>query len=330
MILVTSASRSALWPPSDAREHQRESRRELFLLLGAAAGLLVVALLLGRSALGLAGPLDQLASWTDGPPGLAALRVLRVGLLVGSIAFITWLGILAVMCVPQRTATSPRLARLPFSRLVRQALVGTVAFALVGSSGGAAIAASRPAVVADDATGGQRWPELPQQQTVAAAPAARQVTTPTTTADSAIVRTPMILPKLVVPTTAASPPPTDSSTAKPTVPIPAGPSIADVFELTFAESRPLNNADIARSVPHMTSSTRIVRAGESFWSIAEDEVLTTVDEATDADIADYWCRLIERNRARLPDPANPDLLWVGAILSLPDRSPSHPGPNTTK
>ena len=65
------------------------------------------------------------------------------------------------------------------------------------------------------------------------------------------------------------------------------------------------------------TATRIVRAGESFWSIAEDEVLTSVDEATDADVADYWRRLIEDNRARLPDPTNPDLLWVGSALTLP-------------
>ena len=66
-----------------------------------------------------------------------------------------------------------------------------------------------------------------------------------------------------------------------------------------------------------SASTRIVRAGESFWSIAEDEVLTSVDEATDAAVIDYWHRLIERNRSRLPDPTNPDLLWTGLELVLP-------------
>jgi nucleoid-associated protein YgaU len=63
--------------------------------------------------------------------------------------------------------------------------------------------------------------------------------------------------------------------------------------------------------------SRTVKAGESFWSIAENEVLVHVDEATDHDIAAYWRLLIEANRDRLPDRNNPDLLWVGTQLQLP-------------
>lgn len=314
--------------PTQHRGEQLAARRELLLLLATATGLLVVATLLGRTPLGLTGSPSHRASWTDGPPGLGALRMLRIVLLIGSITFITWLGVLTAMCVPRRTTASTQLARLPFGRLVRQALIGTVTLGLVGSCGGAAIAESRPAVVADDATGGQRWPDLPQQQPTATS--SRHVTKPAKAADSAIVRTLAILPELAVPTTAAPPATADSPTTKSSALAPAGPSLVDAFEVRISESRSSNNADNARPVHHMTSSTRIVRPGESFWSIAEDEVLTTVDEATDADIADYWRRLIEHNRARLPDPTNPDLLWVGAILSLPDRSPNLPGPNTAK
>lgn len=39
--------------------------------------------------------------------------------------------------------------------------------------------------------------------------------------------------------------------------------------------------------------------------------------ATDHDIARYWSRLIEANRAGLVDPANPDLVFRGQELVLP-------------
>ena len=314
MLLVTSASPVPARGPHDPRTQQRDARRQLLLLLSAAVGLVLVAILLGRSPLGLTGSPSHLASWSDGPPGLAALRVLRVVLLVGSVMFLSWLGLLAVMCVPRRTVASTRLTRLPFSCLVRRALVGTVALALAGSSGGVAIAASRPAVVADDATGGQRWPELPQQpRTTTPAPRA---TTPLSEADAAIVRTPTILPRLARPTSSATSPPTSVSAVKPLHTLPAGPSSALVFEPRFTARPSSIGADIPQSTLRDSGETRVVRAGESFWSIAEDEVLTTVDEATDADIARYWQRLIETNRARLPDPTNPDLLWVGTTLTL--------------
>ena len=35
------------------------------------------------------------------------------------------------------------------------------------------------------------------------------------------------------------------------------------------------------------------------------------------DVADYWMTLIEANRRRLHDPANPDLLFPGQTLDLP-------------
>lgn len=357
MLLVSSVS-SSVWPHADARTLQRRARREVLLLLATATCLLVLALLLGRTPLGLTGAARHRASWTDGPPGLAALRLLRVALLVGSVAFVTWLAVLAVMCVPRRTAASMRLVRLPLGRLVRAALVGTVALGVAGSSGGDVIAASRPAVVADDATGGQRWPDLPQQP-VAATPTSR-VTTPLTTppttpasagsassagsagsvapavptrADGKIQRALTILPRLVGPTTSSRPtaasavhsiaslPDPIGLVREPIASMPAGPSLADAFDPRIAES----DSSIATRTPLIAAgdatSTRIVRAGESFWSIAEDEVLGSVDEATDADVIDYWRRLIGHNRSRLPDPTNPDLLWVGTALVLPPFTP---------
>jgi nucleoid-associated protein YgaU len=58
----------------------------------------------------------------------------------------------------------------------------------------------------------------------------------------------------------------------------------------------------------------VVAAGDSFWSLAVDAV---ADDPGRGDVGDYWRRLIAANRARLVDPANPDLLYAGQVLALP-------------
>ncbi len=326
MLLMTSVSPLPVCRPPDPRVLQREARRELLLLLGTATGLLAVAIVLGRSPLGLAGPPGHMTSWTEGAPGLVALRMLRIVLLVGSATFVVWLATLAVMCVPRRAGVSTLLAHLPLGTLVRRALVGTVALALAGSSGGSAMAAARPAVVANDATGGQRWPDLPQQPSPTTPPTGPSVpSTPAPqayaqprTPDPAILRTRTILPPLGTPTTTSSLPPDTASPATPiTSTVPAGPRLLGMFEPMFEEDRPSIDTDDSQSSADESVSTRTVRAGESFWSIAEDEVLTKIDEATDEDVSAYWKQLIDINRARLPDPNNTDLLWVDTVLTLP-------------
>jgi hypothetical protein len=65
-------------------------------------------------------------------------------------------------------------------------------------------------------------------------------------------------------------------------------------------------------------ATHTVVAGESFWSIAEGEVARRLGRPpTDPDVAPYWLRLIDANRDRLVDPAEPDLLHPGQTLLLP-------------
>jgi hypothetical protein len=63
-----------------------------------------------------------------------------------------------------------------------------------------------------------------------------------------------------------------------------------------------------------------VEHGDNLWSIAE-AVVTAYDggEPDQRTIAAYWLRLIERNRANLADPDDPDLLFCGQWLDLPDR-----------
>lgn len=61
-----------------------------------------------------------------------------------------------------------------------------------------------------------------------------------------------------------------------------------------------------------------VRPGDHLWHVAE----TTLARAwgrppTDAEVAPYWTAVVEANRSRLIDPANPDLIRPGQVLSLP-------------
>jgi hypothetical protein len=61
-----------------------------------------------------------------------------------------------------------------------------------------------------------------------------------------------------------------------------------------------------------------VAAGECFWSITSDLVHDAKGHAvTDAELIAPWKALIDANRAQLPDPANPDLLYVGTVLTIP-------------
>jgi len=69
--------------------------------------------------------------------------------------------------------------------------------------------------------------------------------------------------------------------------------------------------------PATTATWWTVRPGESFWSEAERVARSRSGAATDVDISDYWTTLIEHNRDRLVDPANPDLIYPGQRFELP-------------
>ncbi|MFM7069881.1 MAG: LysM peptidoglycan-binding domain-containing protein [Actinomycetes bacterium] len=72
-------------------------------------------------------------------------------------------------------------------------------------------------------------------------------------------------------------------------------------------------------VPDAPSAMVTVRSGDNFWSIARSELERRGHEnATGAEIARYWQRLIERNRSRLANPGNPNLITPGQVFELPD------------
>ncbi len=72
------------------------------------------------------------------------------------------------------------------------------------------------------------------------------------------------------------------------------------------------------TVPAPTGEEVVVAPGDSFWSIAVDALVdATGRRPADRDVVGYWQRLIESNRGRLVDPANPDLLFPGQTISVP-------------
>jgi nucleoid-associated protein YgaU len=75
------------------------------------------------------------------------------------------------------------------------------------------------------------------------------------------------------------------------------------------------------STPAATSpvASWTVAPGDSFWSIAEEVVGDALGgPPTDAEIVNYWRRLIETNRAELVS-GDPDLILPGQVFTLPPR-----------
>jgi hypothetical protein len=71
------------------------------------------------------------------------------------------------------------------------------------------------------------------------------------------------------------------------------------------------------------ADTWTIAPGENLWFVARD---TLADEwarpPTATEVLSYWKSLIDQNRDRLPDPGNPDLVFTGTVLELPEAPPS--------
>ncbi len=79
----------------------------------------------------------------------------------------------------------------------------------------------------------------------------------------------------------------------------------------------------ARSQAAAPVTTWTIRPGDSFWSVAHG-VLTEAwrRPPTDAELMPYWRVLIARNRSRLVDSDNADLVYAGQVFELPPPPPS--------
>lgn len=85
----------------------------------------------------------------------------------------------------------------------------------------------------------------------------------------------------------------------------------------------VDDHDDAPADPTPDEREHEVAAGEHLWAIAEATVAdATGGSPTDTQVHAYWEVLIEDNRDRLADPHNPDLIFPGQRLVLPDVAPA--------
>ncbi len=118
------------------------------------------------------------------------------------------------------------------------------------------------------------------------------------------------------PTAPARPTTTPPTTAAPTTAVPAAGATTAGTPGAGAPKASAPPAVAGPTSPGPGSWT--VRPGDHFWSVAERVLADAWGRAaTDAEVGNYWRSLVDANRSRLSDPANPDLLFPGQPLTVP-------------
>jgi len=91
---------------------------------------------------------------------------------------------------------------------------------------------------------------------------------------------------------------------------------ADVADIPDEAQDPSSD-EATRPAP--AERTWTVRSGDHLWSIASRALSERLDRRPTTDeLLPYWASLIEANRDRLVDPANPDLILAGQVFVLPE------------
>jgi hypothetical protein len=112
---------------------------------------------------------------------------------------------------------------------------------------------------------------------------------------------------------AARPPSTPAPTRADAAIVAADPSTPPAIEVP-----PAPVPEPVTPAPPVTTATWTVAPGDHLWSIAARAVASSLGRApSDAEVAPYWRSLIDANRSVLADPDNPDLLFSGQVLTLP-------------
>lgn len=73
--------------------------------------------------------------------------------------------------------------------------------------------------------------------------------------------------------------------------------------------------------PSVTSTrTHVVQRGENFWLIAQNQLTSALERPpTDGEVTAYWRQLVELNQHRLRHSEDPDLIFPGQLIDLPER-----------
>jgi hypothetical protein len=71
--------------------------------------------------------------------------------------------------------------------------------------------------------------------------------------------------------------------------------------------------------PRSRPGTLVVQPGQSLWSIAAGEVQQRLEAPPPGGpVGQYWAQLVAANHSRLPVPGDPDLIYPGTVIALPE------------
>lgn len=250
--------------------------------------------------------LVALAAWILAASIVAWLTLAIVAQLVGSVAVV--LQPLADQLSPRSlqrlgrglaglSLTAGLAAPAPSAGIPPQAPPTTVAVDLddttTTTSSGAGTAAIRPI----DAAGAPIEPAVPSRGSVVGAEGGGTAMMRVLVGPGLPIAPPAVPVPIAPPTTLPAPPVAPTSPPDP-------------------EPEPSRRAAVDEGAPSPpTAAGRLtVQPGDSFWSIAEEELLRRTGTADEQAVVRYWRRLIDANRDRVVDP---DLIHPGLVLSLP-------------
>jgi nucleoid-associated protein YgaU len=96
---------------------------------------------------------------------------------------------------------------------------------------------------------------------------------------------------------------------------PAGPSPPNSGDFATAT---VDNSPEFGGAGTATAGSWHVEPGDHLWAVAERTLAGAWGRPpSDAEVVLYWVDVIEANRSRLADPANPDLIFPGQVLVVP-------------
>jgi nucleoid-associated protein YgaU len=288
------------------------------------AGLVVVTrLLLAAGATSLAVPLtsfDELSAWaSETPPADMAMGVLRLAAIAGAV-YLLAVTVLATLARLFRLRAAAVLVDSISPRAVRRLVTGGSGIGLVvGGIVGVLPTPTLPAPPASTATATPTAPTVPPPPAVPEPPPPAPMSR---LADASGPPAGEPTPGSATMTPLGEPTP-GSATMTPL----GGPAPGSATMTRLGEPAPVAGArDPAGPVappgapppPAIDPTAWVVEQADSFWSIAAE--VTAAPDGSPADertVTRYWHALIEANRSRLPDPANPDLLVPGQRLTVP-------------
>ena len=269
--------------------HRREAG--LALTLGWVLGLgvaLVTLHALGRSDLS-APPLGSLAGvkeWLDGrDTATAAFALLRVVALIIAwyLLVVTVLGLAARLLRSRRLVRLANASTLPAVRRLLGSMAGVGLYASTATLAAAPLHAQHGQRPAASSTALNENDDAPAERSRARA----------------------VLRRL----------PDRTTVVMERIPHPPGDGTATMRVLDERPDPPTPPAPTPRT-------TWTIQPGDHLWHVARAVLAETWQRApADAEVLPYWRILIEHNRGRLVDPANPDLVYAGQIFELPRPPP---------